>query len=306
MGNGQNKHPVGGVIDSRVIEGGVTYKGLYQGDDHPIDCDSEYKVGNPLDGDKVHLQVGDTGHPVEEGDDHPLDCDRKPRSTNQMEHPVEMMCSPGNKQHPVEHVPEMETVRIDHPVDEEGAIAHELCGAGQPSHGGDKDGGIAGGVADIGSDQSRVGNSAPTEKVKNVARKGPVKNLIDKYLVRIDMGAAMKTARNQQEGSKSNNITHSKPGTSSGGGGTIFKKKKNILKKKKNTNFTPTKQKIFNFFEQQEEGGGEGDGVVFGTSATVRSRAKLNRQKGQLHTGTTTHLQVELQAMQDRQHGKKA
>ena len=298
--SGENGHPVQDqtVENDHPVEerekGGVTYKGLYQGDDHPVD------------GDKVQLQE----HPVGEGDDHPLDCDIKPRSAGQIENPVEKMCSPG-KEHPVEHVQEIEIVRMDHPVDEDAATAHELRGAGQPSHGGDKDHGLAGGVTDTGPDQPRVGNSGPTliektAEVKNVARKGPVKNLIDKYLVRVDMGAAMRTARNQQEGSQSKTIIHSKPRTSSGGGGGTVFKKKNILKKKKNTNFTPSKQKIFNFFEQQQEGGGEGDGVVFGSSQIPRSAAKLNRQKGQLHSGTTTHLQVELQARPGRQHGKKA
>ena len=105
----------------------------------------------------------------------------------------------------------------------------------------------------------------------------------------------MGAARNQKD-------SPSKPGTSSGGGGTLTGIKKTtstFKKKRKTTHFTPSKEKIFNFFERQ------GDGIVVESSPALRSKAKLSTE-GQLHSGANTHHQVELQARPSRQHGKKA
>ena len=89
MGSDQNGHPV--VIHNRIIEGGVTYDDLHQGNDHPVDMDRDHDISNPVDGDKL------------QGDDYHVVCDSDPRSA-----------SPG-KEHPVEKI---ETEKIDHPVEE--------------------------------------------------------------------------------------------------------------------------------------------------------------------------------------------
>ena len=173
----------------------MTYNDLNQGNDHPVDRDSEHDIGNPVDGDKL------------QGDDHPVVCDSEPRSA-----------SPG-KEHPVEKKKGSE--KIDHPVEKGVLGAHELHGAEQPSQDDGRGDGLAGGVSDDGPVQPGIDNSTlivfgKKVEVANVVRGGlgkktDVRNLIDKYLVKIYMGAA----RKQKD-------SPSKPGTSSVGGAELL------------------------------------------------------------------------------------
>ena len=75
---------------------------------------------------------------------------------------------------------------------------------------------------------------------------------------------------------------------------TISRKKETILKK---TNFTPTKEKIFNFFEQQGGKIGEKQGVLRSSPIFKRKSAAKLTQESQFHEeSTNTHLQMEVKA----------
>ena len=269
--------------------------------------DQTDRIGHPVEEmRKVPKETCHERHTVEKenmGDDHPVrtDVDKGCRRVGQHDHPVGLVT--GIK--PVGFVTGM------------------------------KYDSLAVGVTDDDPEVHVAVSSAPTftehsVDTKNIVKRGPsktgVKNMIDQYLVKIDKGAATMIARKSNDGDGDRNehpvgeegtrgfgahsrkIMPATPGTSTGGGvagikntnifkkkQTIMKKKETTLKKKKSTNFTPTKEKIFHFFEQQG-GQDEGEKGVLRSSPIVKrkSTAKLS-QESQLHREVARNLpQVEL------------
>ena len=267
-------HP---VEEEHTVECMSSGAGDVQADDHPVDRNSDIDSEHPIDVDKEQIR-GDVQnkHPVEE--EHTVGC-MSPVDGNADDHPV-VRSSDFVSEHPVDG--DKEHIRGD---------VRDVSDAGQ-----------AGGVSHDGPEQLRVANAVPMLPSDN---KG-FKNRIDKYLVKVDMGAAMKLARKDKEvkeGSQIGKDASSKPATSTVGRGT---KKQTIFKKKQTRNFTPSKEKIFNFFEKQGEKDDEEDGVALGNLKTMKSKAKQTTKiKSQLHIGSsTTTLQRELKARPGRQHGQ--
>ena len=238
---GENDHPVMDPIHEKHT---VETEGTDQtvGKDHPVEEEHTVECMSSGAGD---VQADD--HPVDRNSDidseHPIDGDKEQiREDVQNKHPVD-----------------------DHPVVRSGNIESEHPVDGDKEHiSGDvrdvSDAGQAGGVSHDGPEQLRVANAVPMLPSDN---KG-FKNRIDKYLVKVDMGASMKLARKDKgvkEGSQIGKDASSKPATSTVGRGT---KKQTIFKKKQTRNFTPSKEKIFNFFEKQGEKDDEEDGVALG------------------------------------------
>ena len=144
------------------------------------------------------------------------------------------------------------------------------CGDKGDDHPVDTGSVLAGGVTDDvpegpgvpGAVSSALKLTTHSVDVKQVGKRGQhkktwVKNMIDKYLVKVDMGAAMKIAKKKKDeyrnehpvkrkgakgvgvgvGPQSRKNTPSKPGTSTGGGGDIDRIKEYFLIQEKTDHF---------------------------------------------------------------------
>ena len=255
---GEKDHPVQVEIDEHTVH----------------DCESEESLGGAEEKHNVETISPFNGTCQTVKNDYPVGEEKE-------EHPVRSISAGEQISHPVEKVPketcykrhtvEIENMRYDHPVVD--TVVRVMC---NPPVAGDKgddhpvDTGsvLAGGVTDDvpegpgvpGAVSSAPKLTAHSVDVKQVGKreqnkKTGVKNMIDKYLVKVDMGAAMKIAKKKKdedrnehpverkgakgvgEGPQSRKNTPSKPGTSTGGGGDFDRIKEYFLIQEKTDHF---------------------------------------------------------------------